>query len=244
MSDFNVLYGWHSVIHALSNSRRNFIRLLVTENSAAHLAEELGDGLRVIPKIVRPIEITRLLNPDAVHQGIYLEAEPLVGLDLNELPAQSVLLALDQITDPHNVGAILRTAAAFNVTGIVTTVRHAPVVTAVLAKSASGGLEYVPFVYVRNLAETLISLADQGYMRVGLDSEAMQSVDDVKVTRPLVIVLGAEGKGLRERTRKCCDVLVKIPFSGAIRSLNVSNAAAISLYALVRSFSSADSEAS
>ena len=236
MPSREILYGWHSVMHALENSDRKLLRLLITANALIRLTEKFRGDLRVTPEIVKPNDITRLLDADAVHQGLYLEAEPFVSPSLDKLPRDVILLALDQITDPHNVGAIVRTAAAFNVAGIVTTVRHAPSVTGVLAKAASGGLEHVPFIHIRNLAETLIMLGEEGYMRVGFDSDAVQNLDEVEVTRPLVIVLGAEGKGLRDRTRKCCDTLVKIPFSGAIRSLNVSNAAAIALYALARPF--------
>ncbi|WCS26823.1 RNA methyltransferase [Methylobacterium sp. NMS14P] len=230
-----VLYGWHPVVQALGNARRGLHRLLATENAAARLEAEFGGAVRITPELVRPSDIGRLLGPDAVHQGLYLEAEPLPAPGLDDLPADALVLALDQITDPHNVGAIVRTAAAFGVAGIVTTARHAPGATGVLAKSASGGLEHVPFVTVRNLAEALIELGERGFTRVGLDSDAPESLDALTVARPLVIVLGAEGKGLRERTRGCCDVLARIPFSGAIRSLNVSNAAAITLYALGRS---------
>ncbi|MEE7489052.1 RNA methyltransferase [Methylobacterium oryzae] len=229
-----VLYGWHPVVQALGNAQRGLHRLLATENAAARLEAEFGGAVRITPELVRPSDIGRLLGPDAVHQGLYLEAEPLPAPGLDDLPADALLLALDQITDPHNVGAIVRTAAAFGVAGIVTTARHAPGATGVLAKSASGGLEHVPFVTVRNLAEALIALGERGFTRVGLDSDAPESLDALTVARPLVIVLGAEGKGLRERTRGCCDVLARIPFSGAIRSLNVSNAAAITLYALGR----------
>jgi 23S rRNA (guanosine2251-2'-O)-methyltransferase len=229
-----VLYGWHPVVQALGNTARGLHRLLATENAAARLQTAFGASLRIAPELVRPSEIGRLLGPDAVHQGLYLEAEPLPAPGLDDLPTDALLLALDQITDPHNVGAIVRTAAAFGVAGIVTTARHAPGATGVLAKSASGGLEHVPFVTVRNLAEALIDLGERGFTRVGLDSDAPASLDDLTIARPLVIVLGAEGKGLRERTRGCCDVLARIPFSGAIRSLNVSNATAITLYALGR----------
>ncbi|MGH1590030.1 TrmH family RNA methyltransferase [Methylobacterium phyllosphaerae] len=230
-----VLYGWHPVVQALGNAARGLHRLLATENAVARLEAEFGGAVRITPELVRPSDIGRLLGPDAVHQGLYLEAEPLPAPGLDDLPADALLLALDQITDPHNVGAIVRTAAAFGVAGIVTTARHAPGATGVLAKSASGGLEHVPFVTVRDLAEALIALGERGFTRVGLDSDAPESLDALTVARPLVIVLGAEGKGLRERTRGCCDVLARIPFSGAIRSLNVSNAAAITLYALGRS---------
>ena len=228
-----VLYGWHPVVEALANEGRSLRRLLATENAAARLTEHFGT-LRIVPEPVRPRDIDALLGPDAVHQGLYLEAEPLEAPGLDALPPDALLLALDQITDPHNVGAIVRTAAAFGVAGILTTARHSPGATGVLAKSASGGLEHVPFVTVRNLAEALIELGTRGYTRIGLDSDAETGLDTLAPTRPAVIVLGAEGKGLRERTRTCCDVLAKIPFTGAIRSLNVSNAAAIALYALGR----------
>ncbi len=227
-----VLYGWHPVAEALRNPDRAVHRLLATENGAARLAEEIGE-LRVTPEIVRPGEITAIVGPDAVHQGLYLEAEALAGPDFDALPADAVLLALDQITDPHNVGAIVRTAAAFGVTAIVTTARHSPAATGVMAKSASGGLEHVPLIIVRNLAAALIQLGERGFTRVGLDSEAATPLEEVAPKAPLVIVLGAEGKGLRQRTRECCDVMAKIAFTGAIQSLNVSNAAAITLYALV-----------
>ncbi len=229
-----MLYGWHPVVQALGNGARRLHRLLATENAALRLAEEFGAGLRITPELVRPSEIGRLLGPDAVHQGLYLQAEALAAPGFDDLPADALLLALDQITDPHNVGAIVRTAAAFRVAGILTTARHAPGATGVLAKSASGGLEHVPFLTVRNLADALIDLGERGYARIGLDSDAPRSLDGLVAARPVVVVLGAEGKGLRERTRTCCDVLAGIPVSGAIRSLNVSNAAAIALYALSR----------
>ncbi|HEX8417074.1 MAG TPA: 23S rRNA (guanosine(2251)-2'-O)-methyltransferase RlmB [Methylobacterium sp.] len=231
--DVVVLYGWHPVSQALANGGRKLHRLLATENALARLTNEIGT-LRIVPELVRPSAINALLGADAVHQGLYLEADPLPGPDLDDLPDDALLLALDQITDPHNVGAIVRTAAAFGVAGIITTARHSPNATGVLAKSASGGLEHVPLVVVRNLAESLIDLGKRGFTRVGLDSEGETTLDAVGPRRPAVIVLGAEGKGLRQRTRECCDVLARIPFSGEIRSLNVSNAAAITLYAMSR----------
>ncbi|WP_336487411.1 23S rRNA (guanosine(2251)-2'-O)-methyltransferase RlmB [Methylobacterium nigriterrae] len=228
-----VLYGWHPVSQALANADRRLHRLLATENAAVRLTEELG-SLRIAPELVRPSAINALLGPDAVHQGLYLEADPLSAPGLDDLAPDALLLALDQITDPHNVGAIVRTAAAFGVAGIVTTARHSPSATGVLAKSASGGLEHVPLITVRNLAEALIELGERGFTRIGLDSEAETALDAVGPRRPAIIVLGAEGKGLRQRTRECCDVLARIAFTGEIRSLNVSNAAAITLYALRR----------
>ena len=231
--DHVVLYGWHPVSQALANSGRRFHRLLATENALARLKETLPE-LPIEPEIVRPSAIDRLLGPDAVHQGLYAEAEHLEAPTLDAMPDDALLLALDQITDPHNVGAIVRTAAAFGVTAIVTTARHSPNATGVLAKSASGGLEHVPLVVVRNLAEALITLGERGFTRIGLDSEAGIPLDTVTPRRPAVLVLGAEGKGLRQRTTECCDLLVRIDAVGAIRSLNVSNAAAITLYALTR----------
>ena len=227
-----VLFGWHPVVEALRNPNRTPRRLLATENGARRL-EEAGALDRIKPEIVRPQALDRMLGADAVHQGLYLEAEPLPSPPLDALPEDAVLLALDQVTDPHNVGAIVRTAAAFGVAGIITTARHSPAATGVLAKAASGGLEHVPMVIVRNLAETLIALGEAGAMRIGLDSEAGTPLRAVAPRRPFVLVLGAEGKGLRERTRTCCDVLARLDLPGAIRSLNVSNAAAVSLHALV-----------
>ena len=226
-----ILYGWHPVMQALANGGRRLHRLLATENALARLTEAVGTP-RIVPELVRPSAINALLGPDAVHQGLYVEADPLPAPDLEDLPDDALLLALDQITDPHNVGAIVRTAAAFGVAGIITTARHSPNATGVMAKSASGGLEHVPLVIVRNLAEALIALGERNFTRIGLDSEAEVSLDAVGPRRPAVVVLGAEGKGLRQRTRDTCDVLARIAFSGEIRSLNVSNAAAIALYAL------------
>jgi 23S rRNA (guanosine2251-2'-O)-methyltransferase len=232
--DTTILYGWHPVAEALRNGNRTIRRLLATENSARRLSEELGVPLSIEPEIVRPDEINRLLEPDAVHQGLYAEADPLPSPSVDTLSGRRVVLALDQITDPHNVGAIVRTAAAFDVEAIITTARHSPAATGVLAKSASGGLEHVPFMIVRNLGDTLTALGKRGFQRIGLDSTGDASLDEVQITLPVVLVLGSEGKGLRQRTRECCDVIGRLDMPGAIKSLNVSNATAISLYAVVR----------
>jgi 23S rRNA (guanosine2251-2'-O)-methyltransferase len=224
------LYGWHPVVEALRNERRTVRRLLATENSGRRLEDEVA--LRIKPEIVRPDEISRLLGPDAVHQGLYLEADPLPSPDLDELGSEAIVLALDQITDPHNVGAIVRTAAAFAVDAIVTTARHSPAATGVLAKSASGGLEHVPFIAVRNLGDALTELGKRGFLRIGLDSSGPVPLEAAPVRRPLLIALGAEGKGLRQRTRDCCDVVARLDLPGAVKSLNVSNAAAVALHAL------------
>lgn len=228
-----ILYGWHPVAEAVRAGKRTLFRLLATENAARRLAEEFPDrGLA--PEIVRPSAIDALVEADAVHQGLYAEAEPLESDDLDTLPDDALVVALDQITDPHNVGAIVRTAAAFGASAILTTARHSPQATGVLAKSASGGLEHVPFVIVRNLGDALVALGERGYLRVGLDSEGPVELERVEARRPLVVVMGAEGKGLRARTRELCDVLARLDMAGAIKSLNVSNAAAIALYALTR----------
>ncbi len=234
-----VLYGLHTVREALGNPNRRFVRLIATENGALRLAE---DGpLPLEPVIVRPDDIGRQLTPDAVHQGVLLLAEPLAAPDLEAIADDAIVLVLDQITDPHNVGAILRTAAAFGVAAIVTTQRHSPEVTGVLAKAASGGLEHVPIVHVGNLARGLAGLGTRGFLRIGLDSDAGQDIGEVAVRRPVALVLGAEGKGLRQLTRETCDVVARLPTPGAIRSLNVSNAAAIALYAITRA-ASADTQ--
>lgn len=232
--DTTILYGWHPVAEALRNGKRTIRRLLATENSARRLSEELDAPLPIEPEIVRPDEINRLLEPDAVHQGLYVEADPLPSPSVDTLSGERVVLALDQITDPHNVGAIVRTAAAFDVEAIITTARHSPAATGVLAKSASGGLEHVPFMIVRNLSDTLVELGKRGFQRIGLDSSGDASLDEVQISLPVVLVLGSEGKGLRQRTRDCCDVIGRLDMPGAIKSLNVSNAAAISLYAVVK----------
>ena len=226
-----VLYGWHPVVEALRNPARTSRRLLATANAARRLEDEVGP-LAPEPTIVRTDEITRLLGPDALHQGLYLETDALPTLDLDALPDDALLLALDQVTDPHNVGAIVRTAAAFGATGIITTARHSPAFTGVLAKAASGGLEHVPLVVVRNLGDALLALGERGVRRIGLDSDGSVPLTEIRGQAPTVLVLGAEGRGLRQRTRACCDVVVRLDLPGAIRSLNVSNAAAIALYAL------------
>jgi len=224
-----ILYGWHSVKAALENPARRIRRLWTTENAARRLAD---DGVR-LPKaheIVRPDAIAARLSPDAVHQGLLAEADPLPAPEIEELAEDGVILVLDQITDPHNVGAILRSAAAFAVKAIVTTARHSPEATGVLAKSASGALEFVPIVTVQNLARGIASLKERGFLLVGLDSSGEADLASVPLRTPLALVLGAEGKGLRQLTKASCDALARIDLPGAITSLNVSNAAALALY--------------
>src|ERR1700755_1890873 len=195
-----ILYGWHTVTLALQNRQRRIRKLFVTENAARRLAEENIDT-RVTPEMVRPSQIDARLGPDAVHQGLLAEADPLPSPDIDTLALEGMVLVLDQITDPHNVGAILRSAAAFAVKAIVTTARHSPEATGVLAKSASGALELVPLVSVQNLARALTAPNERGFLPVGLDSEGSDDLPKVELPQPLALVLGAEGKGLRQLTR-------------------------------------------
>jgi 23S rRNA (guanosine2251-2'-O)-methyltransferase len=224
-----LLYGWHTVTEALANPARRILKLWATENAARRLADS-GLSPTVTPELVRPDVLAGRLGADAVHQGLLAEAEPLPSPALEELAPHGVVLALDQITDPHNVGAIFRSAAAFAVTAIVTTARHSPEATGVLAKSASGALEHVPLVTIPNLARGLAALKERGFLLVGLDSSGGADLAAAGVRPPLVLVLGAEGKGLRQLTRASCDVVARLDLPGAIKSLNVSNAAALALY--------------
>jgi 23S rRNA (guanosine2251-2'-O)-methyltransferase len=224
-----ILYGWHTVAAALANPQRQIRKLWLTENAARRLSEENIDT-RVPPEIVRPTLIDQRLGPDAVHQGFLAEADPLVAPELDALPRRGIVLVLDQITDPHNVGAIMRSAAAFAVNAIVTTARHSPEATGVLAKSASGALELVPLVTVQNLARSLTELNDARFLTVGLDSEGAGDLGSVELRQPLALVLGAEGKGLRQLTRQTCSIVARLDMPGEIKSLNVSNAAVLALY--------------
>src|SRR5947208_11565047 len=228
-----ILYGWHTVAAALANPERRIRKLLLTENAARRLVDDNIDT-RVTPEIVRPSEIDQRLGPDAVHQGLLAEADPLPSPDIDTLEPEGMILVLDQITDPHNVGAILRSAAAFGVKAIVTTARHSPEATGVLAKSASGALDLVPLVMLQNLARALPELKERGYLTVGLDSEGETDLAAATLREPLALVLGAEGKGLRQLTRETCDIRARIPLPGVLDSLNVSNAAAVALYAVTQ----------
>jgi 23S rRNA (guanosine2251-2'-O)-methyltransferase len=222
------IYGFHSVEAALKAPRRELIRLYATAAAAERLQPEIA--LRKIEVRIMSLEAIAARAPrEAVHQGVLLEARPLAPIDISELPANGLVIVLDQVTDPHNVGAILRTAAAFAVDALVTTERHSPELSGALAKSASGGLEHVPICSVVNLARALDEMGDLGYLRVGLDSEGPAPLGRVTLSRPLALALGAEGKGLRRLTRERCDVLARLDLPGAIKSLNVSNACAIAL---------------
>jgi len=224
-----VMYGWHTVTAALQNPARHHRKLLATENAARRLTDE-GIKSSIEPEVVRPTAIAERLLPDAVHQGLYLETDALPSPAVEELPAKGIVLVLDQITDPHNVGAIFRSAAAFGVSAIVTTLRHSPEATGALAKAASGALERVPLISVQNLARGLTALKDNGFLVIGLDGEGDADLATLALRAPVALVLGAEGKGLRQLTKESCDHVARIKLPGELKSLNVSNAAAVSLY--------------
>ncbi|THD48979.1 MAG: RNA methyltransferase [Bradyrhizobium sp.] len=227
-ADFVRIWGFHSVEAALRAPRRELIRLYATAAAAERLADAIA-ARGVEMRIVAAEDIAQRAPRDSVHQGLLLEARPLAPIDISELPARGLVVVLDQITDPHNVGAILRTSAAFAVDALVTTERHTPEFAGALAKSASGGLEHVPICTVTNLARAMGELGDLGYWRVGLDSEAPLTLQATRLERPLALVLGAEDRGLRRLTREHCDALARLELPGAIKSLNVSNACAIAL---------------
>jgi len=224
------LYGLHTVRAALDNPRREKRALLATPNALARLGESGGLG-GMKPTETTPKELDRLLGADAVHQGMALEVEPVSRFGLKDIHPMRLVVMLDQLTDPHNVGAILRTACAFGADAVITTARHSPRETGVMAKAASGALDLVPLIEVRNLADAIETLKERGLTVIGFDSEAPAPLrprtDDV----PMAIVLGAEGKGLRQRTRELCNEMVRLDMPGPIKSLNVSNAAAIALFA-------------
>ena len=226
-----ILYGWHTVTLALANPNRRIRKLILTENAARRLGEE-NIATRITPEIVRPQEIDRLLSPDAVHQGLLAEADPLPSPDIETLKQEGMVLVLDQITDPHNVGAILRSAAAFDALGIVTQDRHAPPESGTVARSASGALEIMPWVRVVNLARAMDEIAEAGFWRVGLTGEATDTLGKVIGDARIALVMGAEGEGMRHNTMQHCDQLARLPISPRIESLNVSNATAIALYAV------------
>lgn len=227
------LYGLHTVGEALKNPRRRLHRLLVTRNALARLGIE-ESALPCPHEIVEPKTIVAELGSEAVHQGVAVETEPLTAQKLGELAGARLVLVLDQVTDPHNVGAILRSATAFAADAVMTTTRHSPQESGVLAKAASGALEHVTQIEVRNLAEALEELANAGFTTIGLDSEGPETFEESLGGEKLAIVLGAEGKGLRQKTRGTVTKLARLPMPGAIHSLNVSNAAAIALYAARR----------
>jgi 23S rRNA (guanosine2251-2'-O)-methyltransferase len=227
-----LIFGIHAVEAALANPRREVRRLLLTDNAERRLRQALA-GRQITHERVLPKDLDRRLGPDAVHQGALLETAPLPEPELEALAEQGQgrpLVVLDQVTDPQNVGAVLRSAAVFGAAGLVMTRRHSPPLAGALAKSASGALEHVPVALVQNLARALAELKALSCTIIGLDGEAAETIEELAWPERPVLVLGAEGKGLRELTRQTCDRLCRIATEGPLASLNVSNAAAVALH--------------
>lgn len=226
------LYGFHAVEAALRNPKRKINRIVATENAERRLVEAVG-ALEHEVERASPRDLDKVLGPDAVHQGVMAEVDELPEPSLEDLYHTAngrPLIVLDQVTDTHNVGAILRSAAAFGAAGLVMTRRHSPPLNGALAKSASGALDLVPVALVQNLARALDDLKEAGFLRVGLDGGGEARIEDLDWSRPTAIVMGAEGRGLRALTAQTCDALARISTDGPLGSLNVSNAAAIALH--------------
>ena len=234
------LFGLHAVHDALVNPRRRRLRLILTKNAADRLADAVAAS-GMTPEISDARKFAAPLDPASVHQGAAIEVRPLDWGSLEEVCAGGdgapLVVLLDQVTDPHNAGAVLRSAEVFGARAVIAPRHHAAPETGALAKTASGALERQPYLRVKNLADAMEDLRRMGYVLLGLDGEAGQTLEEGLAAaggRPIGLVLGAEGPGLRERTRATCDALVRIPASGAFGSLNVSNAAAVALYAARR----------
>ena len=230
------LFGLHAVRDALMNPKREKLRLVVTLNAQTKLAEAIGEA-GITPEVVDPRKFNVPLDPNSVHQGAALEVKPLNwgGLAENCIGAEVPrVILLDRVTDPHNVGAILRSAEVLGASAVIGTRHHSAPETGALAKTASGALERQPYLRMRNLADTIAELQRMGFLVLGLDGEADDTIETALAGRqqePVALVLGAEGPGLREKTKQVVDKMVKIDAAGGFGSLNVSNAAAIALYA-------------
>ena len=231
------LFGIHAVRDALVNPRREKLRLIVTKNALDRLADAVAEA-GIEPEIEDPRKFSAPIDEGSVHQGAALEVKPLnwgrpMDVAVSGEGAPLVVL-LDRVTDPHNAGAVLRSAEVFGARAVIAPRHHSAPETGALAKTASGALERQPYLRVINLAETMEELKSAGYLLIGLDGEAELTLDQAlgqAGTRAVGLVLGAEGPGLREKTRETCDLIARIPFAGAFGSLNVSNAAAVALYA-------------
>ncbi|MEM1378626.1 MAG: RNA methyltransferase [Pseudomonadota bacterium] len=224
------LYGIHTVTAAIQNPKRTIHGLWATDNALTRLNVGAVETLPFPVYKVAPKEIDKKLGGEAVHQGVLLEADILTPLTLEDCWHHDLLLVLDQVTDPHNVGAIMRSAVAMGAGALITTNRHSPVESGVLAKTASGGLEHIDLVTVRNLSNAIQAINERGYQSVGLDSEGPDDLEQTFRAEKIALVLGAEGKGLRQKTRETVTTLARLDMPGPIKSLNVSNAAAIALH--------------
>ena len=229
------IYGKHAVEAALDNPQRRSDRLVATAEAANRLRSDFPS---LKPKILKRAELDALLPEQAVHQGIALLTSPLQATAIEDLltglGTQAIVVVLDQVTDPQNVGAILRSAAAFKGIGVVVQDRGTPPSVGALTKAASGALDILPLVRVTNLVRALDQLKNAGFWRIGFDGDAVQTLEDVPLNGRVALVLGGEGRGLRRLTRKACDHLVRIAAPGKLKTLNVSNAAAVALYEVVR----------
>ncbi|WP_170374477.1 MULTISPECIES: 23S rRNA (guanosine(2251)-2'-O)-methyltransferase RlmB [Ruegeria] len=230
------LFGLHAVRDALMNPKRQKLRLIVTRNAQDKLTEAI-DFAGIEAEMVDPRKFTAPIDPGSVHQGAALEVKPLDwgGLAENCIGREHPrVILLDRVTDPHNVGAILRSAEVLGASAVIGTRHHSAPETGALAKTASGALERQPYLRVRNLADAIVELQNMGFLVLGLDGEAEETIETAlggKLDQPVALVLGAEGPGLRQKTKETVDQLVKIDAAGGFGSLNVSNAAAIALYA-------------
>ena len=236
------LWGRHPVLAALSNpARKGMGRLLATADRAAELEREgIPNGHKV--EVIDAQALERMLPAGAVHQGLAFKVQPLEGVALEDIaePAEGIIVILDQLTDPQNVGAIFRSALAFGARGIIVQDRHSPVLAGALAKAAAGATESLPCARVTNLSRALERLADMGWRAVGLDGSSEELLENALDHRPTVLVMGSEGDGIRRLVAEHCDVLAKIPMPGGFESLNVSNAAAVALYEASRKQRSLD----
>jgi 23S rRNA (guanosine2251-2'-O)-methyltransferase len=231
------LFGLHAVRDALHNPRREKLRLVLTKNAADKLADAIAAG-GLEPEIVDPRKFDVPIDENSVHQGAALEARPLDWGSLADVAiggtGAPLVVLLDRVTDPHNVGAVLRSAEVFGARAVIAPRHHSAPETGALAKTASGALERQPYLRVTNLSDAMEELRGMGFVLLGLDSDATETLAEgmaLAGNRPIALVLGAEGPGLREKTRETCDRLVRVPAAGAFGSLNVSNAAAVALYA-------------
>jgi 23S rRNA (guanosine2251-2'-O)-methyltransferase len=220
------IYGKHSAEAALKNKKRKIFQVMVTQNCW----NLFKDILPTHAEVTDDRKISHTVGQDAVHQGIAVLVSGLNDGNLDKVELGNLVVVLDQVTDPHNVGAVMRSASAFGASTVINTFRNSPPEGGVLAKSASGAMEMVNYIRVRNLANSITHLKEHGFFVAGLDADAEQDISTVSSHKKIALVLGAEGKGLREKTREFCDLLVKIPIRSEQESLNISNAAAIALY--------------
>ena len=230
-------YGFHAVQAALQNPHRKVMRFLATSEGLARLSrnQDLQRKLEQAETVDRT-DIEKIVGAESVHQGLALPVTPMESVDLQDAlnlledTQPALFVALDQVTDPHNVGAVIRSAAAFGASAVITTRHNAPKETGALAKAASGALETVPLIQVTNLKRAFKDCQDRGFWTVGLDAQATDTLDQIDLPARCVVVLGAEGSGIRDGVRQTCDFMARLPITGAVASLNVSNAAAIAMY--------------